>query len=233
MIVFYSEDINGEKGMLDEEDSRHCYKVLRKKEGDNIIVLDGKGGKHLCHIVNVLKNKVAFEITKSETQTLQPHLPTIAISLLKNVRRLEWFLEKVTEIGVGHIQPYISERTVKTNFRADRAKSIIISAMKQSLNTYCPKLTEVNKYADIIDAVEIEQKFICNYHPENPQMIDLLEPDKPSYIFIGPEGDFTENELEMAKNFGFKCVNISHNRLRSETAGIVTSEIVALKNRTS
>lgn len=231
MIVFFSDNINAHLGELNEEDSKHCYKVLRKKEGDKITVLDGKGGIHVCHIQQIEKNKVTFKVIETSNFAPDEYLPNIGISLLKNANRLEWFLEKATEIGVQSIQPLQCQRTLKGKFRIDRAEAIIKSATKQCMRPYLPAVCEVKTFSEIINSCSLEQKFICSYDETHDHLYDRLIPNLTSYILIGPEGDFHENELIKAKDHGWIPVNISNSRLRTETAAITTCQIVALKNR--
>lgn len=233
MIVFYSKDINDNDGRLNAEDARHCYKVLRKKVGDTISVLDGVGHLYHCRITDISRNDVSFEVNSSDFSEREEWYPTISISLLKNTSRLEWCLEKLTEIGIRSVQPMICERTLKDKFRVDRAESIIISATKQSLNPYLPELSQVTSYRAIIENTPSAQKYICHYSDDNPHLYDVIIPDEPCHIMIGPEGDFTDQEMELAKSQGYQSVNISNNRLRTETAGITAAQIVALKNRST
>ena len=231
MIVFYSENINAGVGELSSEDSKHCYKVLRKKTGEYISVLDGKGGIHLCEIEQIEKNRVSFKILESENQEPNVSLPTIGISLLKNTNRFEWFLEKATELGIAGIQPVKCARTLKEKFRKDRAQSIVISAIKQSMRAFLPVVKDLSTIDEVISSVEMEQKYICHYNEENEHLLDVLIPNSPSYILIGPEGDFSDAELRLAVQKGWKMVNISESRLRTETAGITATNIVSIKNR--
>jgi len=231
MIVFYCHNIEGGRGVLNQEDSKHCSKVLRKKVGDKISVFDGKGGVHHSRIIEISRNEVVFTIEKTNVETSPSYLPVIGISILKNTNRLEWFLEKATEIGVESIIPMICDRTLKNKFRKDRAQSIVISAMKQSLRTHLPIVKAEEKFANAISNIHFEQKYICKYDAENPHLYDEIDPGKPSFILIGPEGDFSDKEMILARSLGFKSVNISRSRLRTETAGITACQIIALKNR--
>ncbi|MEE9371810.1 MAG: RsmE family RNA methyltransferase [Saprospiraceae bacterium] len=231
MIVFYSQLINAEFGELSAEDSRHCYKVLRKKIGDNITVLDGKGNIHQCKIIEIERNNVTFTIQSYKHSEPDIYHPTIGMSLLKNTNRFEWFLEKATEIGVQNIQPLECNRTLKGKFRKDRAEAIVISAMKQSMRAYFPILNEVKVIKDVLSNTNYQHKYICHYALGNPHLLDTLQVGIASFILIGPEGDFTDEELSIAHQNGWQQVNISESRLRTETAGITACQIVALKNR--
>ena len=231
MIVFYSEEISDNIGHLSGEDAKHCYKVLRKKEGDFITVLNGKGSICKCLISSISKSTVHFQVKEKEEFAHNQNLPTIGISMLKNQSRLEWFLEKATEIGIASFYPMKCDRTLKGKFRIERAESIVTSAVKQSLRPWKPKVNSDSTFDEIVERTQIEQKFICHFHPDNEHLYDIIDSNKPSIILIGPEGDFTDRELENAKSHGWIQVNISNSRLRTETAGITACQIVALKAR--
>jgi len=231
VIVFYSENLIDNRGELEAEDAKHCYKVLRKKEGDYITVMNGIGSVCNCQIISISKNNVQFRVTESAVHEKSAYEPTIGISLLRTSSRLEWFLEKATEIGVNTIIPFHSARTVKGKFRIERAQNIVISAIKQSLRPWKPDVQSDQKLRDIIQNVQSKQKYICHYSEENPHLYDSLKVGEESFILIGPEGDFTDEELALAKEYGWLEVNIGKSRLRAETAGITAVQIVAMKNR--
>ena len=230
MIVFYSQNLDESSGNLDEEEARHCIRVLRKKIGDTITVVDGKGGLFQCVIESTTKTVVHFKILEASKEIEPNYLPVLGISLLKNTKRFEWFLEKACEIGVKCIQPIICHRTEKSKIKIERGKSILLTAMKQSLNWHMPELKMPVTFEDYVLRPSDHMKFICQFNPENEQLIDCLELGKSPIILIGPEGDFTNDEIKMATDNGFRKVNISHRRLRTETAGIVATQFVAMKN---
>ncbi len=230
MIVFYSQNIDETTGILHENEAWHCTQVLRKRMNDQITVLDGLGNKYDCMIRSFTKAEVHFDIVKIIREKPISYLPIVAISLLKNTSRFEWFLEKICEIGVKRIQPIICQRTEKLKLRMDRAHTILISSMKQSMRSYLPELKEPMPFGCIIDQVTENHKFICHFDQGNPYLFHTLDKGKPAFLLIGPEGDFTDNELKMAITKGYQPINISKVRLRTETAGIVAAQTIAARN---
>jgi len=218
--------IEKESGItLDEDTSRHVVQVLRMQAGERINLTDGKGSLIQTSIIDAHKKHCTVK-TESVSRT---ELPTrhiaIAISILKNTSRLEWFLEKATEIGVNEIIPLIASRTEKEKFRHDRLQGILISAMLQSQQTWLPMLHQPIDYRLLFKQEEVNantNKFIA--HCEDSVKVDLAEfPsfDPSSIILIGPEGDFTPEEIELAFQHGFQAVSLGRTRLRTETAALV------------
>jgi 16S rRNA (uracil1498-N3)-methyltransferase len=147
----------------------------------------------------------------------------LAIALTKNASRLEWFLEKATEIGVQSITPLITSRTEKKSFKHERGEKIVIAAMKQSLRFHLPILSQAISIEELLESERnlSHNKFVGHYKPENKQLKDSVEKGNSTTILIGPEGDFTENEIVAVTQAGFTSINLGNHRLRTETAGIV------------
>lgn len=221
----------GDRITLDEDTSKHVVQVLRMEVNDQLQLTDGKGSIHLATIVDDHKKKCVVEIN-STTKSPEPSRNiTIGISLLKNSSRFEWFLEKATEIGVRTIIPVICERTEKEKFRLDRQQQIVISAMLQSQQAWLPNLWEPMKYSDYVDQQLPLQSLNLIAHCEKTEKIDLRDiifSNGKLSILIGPEGDFTTSEIEMAVRARFQPVSIGKTRLRSETAGIAA--LILLNN---
>jgi 16S rRNA (uracil1498-N3)-methyltransferase len=217
--------------LLDEDSSRHIIQVLRMKAGQLIRLTDGKGHLLEAAIIDGHKKKCLVEVRRCDFQPRGDRSVTIAISLLKNVNRFEWFLEKATEIGVAHIFPLICERTEKRHLRIDRMQTILISAMLQSLQTWLPELASPIDTGKAIKSAEAARKFIA--HCEEGNRLPLAEvirgPVSSSFILIGPEGDFTVGEIDMALQGGFEPVTLGSTRLRTETAGIVAAAILCAR----
>ena len=230
MIVFYSQNLDESSGTLDNEEARHCMKVLRKKIGDSFTVVDGKGGHFNCIIESTTKTEVYFKIHETYKEIEPDYLPILGISLLKNTKRFDWFLEKACEIGVKSIQPLICHRTEKSKIKMERSNAIILTAMKQSLSWHLPELNIPISFEDFLLPSYDRKKFICHFNLENDHLFDCLNRGESPIILIGPEGDFTPNEIKLATRSGFRTVNISRRRLRTETAGIVATQFVATKN---
>lgn len=215
---------------MSEESSRHIVQVLRMKEKENLLITNGKGNLLTASIINPNKKNAEVQILNtSYNPGLQPGI-IIGISLIKNRNRFEWFLEKATEIGVTAIIPFISDRTEKQQFRHERMKSILVSAMLQSQQTWLPRLQEPLKFSDLIRQVSIQNKFIAHcIQNEKENLSNQTYRDGDSLILIGPEGDFTKEEIEMALQNNYIPVSLGQTRLRTETAGLVAA--VLLNNK--
>lgn len=208
---------------LNEDASKHVIQVLRMKSGEQLQLTNGKGEIVTVEIIS--ENKKATEAKVLTTSNI-PHRVsniTIAISLIKNTNRFEWFLEKVTEIGVSEIIPLLCERTEKQNFRHDRMKNILISAMLQSQQAWLPILHQPIKFAEAIKNAEQQNKFIahCIEGEKQTHTNKPINQSTNQLILIGPEGDFTKREIENAVANNFIPVSLGNTRLRTETAGMV------------
>jgi 16S rRNA (uracil1498-N3)-methyltransferase len=227
---FFQEELDDKYSItLTEETSRHIIQVLRMKAGEQIQLTDGKGKIVTAEIMS--ENKKAAEVKVISTTDISSRKSniTIAISLIKNNSRFEWFLEKATEIGVSAIIPLICERTEKQHFRHDRMKNILISAMLQSQQAWLPLLYEPIKFKDFIKSNSYENKFIA--HCDEQEKVSLPQQSSTSthqLICIGPEGDFTKEEIESAKQNNFLPVSLGETRLRTETAGIVAATLLCI-----
>ena len=216
---------------LDEDTSYHIVQVLRMKTGEQLQLTDGKGNLLTAVILDCHKKHCAVQVIETSYQPPAPRKISIAISLIKNSSRFEWFLEKATEIGINEIIPLICERTVKEKFRFDRMKGICISAMLQSQQTWLPVLHEPVAYDLLFRQEEIAgiaQKFIAHCaDDEKHRLNELLDRSLPSQIIlIGPEGDFSEREIELGSQFNFIPVSLGDTRLRTETAGVVAAALM-------
>lgn len=231
---FYKEQIDISSAItLDEATSKHIGQVLRMRNGEQIQLTDGKGNLYTCNITDNNRKKCTVTVLhKSEIANLKSKI-TIAISLLKNSSRLEWFLEKATELGVSTIVPLICERTEKQSFKMERMQGILISAMLQSRQCWLPELNEPVKFENYaIRKFENTGKFIA--HCENDQTKKQLHTELSTFnsqlILIGPEGDFTRREIELALQNNFIAVALGDTRLRTETAGIVAATLLCTKS---
>jgi 16S rRNA (uracil1498-N3)-methyltransferase len=219
--------------VLDEDTSRHVIQVLRMKKGDRLNLTDGKGNILTTIIEDDHKKHCGVKIEKTHFEEKTSRTVAIGISLLKNANRFEWFLEKVTEIGVNEIIPLICERTEKEKFRHDRLQAILISAMLQSQQCWLPVLHEPVVYELLFRQEEVAntaQKFIAHcIADEKASLSDLVNESLPSQIIlIGPEGDFTKEEVDMALRHHFVPVALGDTRLRTETAGMVAATLLRL-----
>lgn len=218
--------------ILDEDQSKHIIQVLRKQKEDEILLTDGKGLKALAVIVDDHRKRCKVKIASIEKEEERLPKVSIAISLIKNATRFEWFLEKATEVGVNEIIPLICERTEKEKFRSDRLQNILVSAMLQSQQCWLPNLHEPIPLEKILQQNLVGNKFIAHCLPHQKQNLSsfiqhaTFNTQNHTLILIGPEGDFTEKEIEMALNKNFLPVGLGNTRLRTETAGIFASIVL-------
>ena len=228
MHLFYCPDISGTTHVLPEEESKHCIRVLRLKQGDTVHITDGRGNLHECRISEDHPKHCSLEVT---TSTYSPSRGNerlhVAIAPTKNAERLEWFLEKATEIGIDEITPIICEHSERMVLKQARMEKVIISAMKQSLKSWLPKLNQPQEFMEFIRSEIAGQKFIAWCETGKEQHLqELLVPAKDRLILIGPEGDFSSRELAAAVSYGFTPVSLGNSRLRTETAGTVACALI-------
>ena len=226
---FYKEAIQKEDSLigLNEETSRHIAQVLRMQNGEQLQLTDGAGNLFTVEITDNNKKRCTVQIVCSSFQQPSSRKITLAVSLLKNAHRFEWFLEKATEIGITEIVPLICERTEKQHFRHDRMKGILVSAMLQSQQTWLPVLHEPVKFSFFIKQASTAQKFIAHCEEEEKhQLSKKSDCSTAQLLLIGPEGDFTKVEIEDALQHQFIAVSLGDTRLRTETAGVVAATLL-------
>lgn len=234
MHLFYTPDIASDTYSLNEEESNHCNKVLRLKVGDTVHLIDGKGGLYIANITNISKKKVELEIiSKQEGFGKRNHHLHIAIAPTKNIDRLEWFLEKATEIGIDEITPIICDRSERKIVKEERLEKVVTSAVKQSLTAYHPEINAAISFKDFIAKGIADDKLIAHCISENDRntITELIQPHGRYLVLIGPEGDFTPKEIELALQSGFKPVTLGNTRLRTETAGLAACFEINYLNR--
>jgi len=227
MNIFYFPDLVDNQVTLDETESQHAVKVLRLVAGDSIILFDGKGGKYEGEIEQPHHKKCVVNITKKEIISKRPFNLHIAIAPTKMNDRMEWFLEKATEIGIDEITPIICDRSERRTTNHERFEKVLIAAMKQSMNPWLPVLNQQIDFNKFIDSNE--QGFVAHCMDSDKEPLKNLLPAKDAItILIGPEGDFTEDEVATAILRGWEPVSLGDNRLRTETAGLVACHTVNL-----
>lgn len=214
---------------LSEETSKHCIQVLRMKAGAQLQLTNGKGSLYKANIVSEDKKKTVVLIEEQTSIPPSNKKISIAISLLKNTSRFEWFLEKATEIGVSEIQPLICDRTEHTRSRHDRMNGILIAAMLQSQQAWLPVLHEPVAYDVFVKQSTYQQKLIAHCEEDKKQFIKDLPTSNETQILIGSEGDFSPEEIKLALENRYLPVSLGETRLRTETAGIVA--VTILTNR--
>ncbi len=227
-LFFYEHPAFGDGDIpLNEETSRHIVQVLRMKTGEALQLTDGKGNLWTTRITGDHKKKTMV-MAEGHSQLTPPGRQTaIAISLVKNNSRFEWFLEKATEIGINHIVPLLCERTEKQHFRHDRMKAILISAMLQSRQVWMPELQEPVPFKTFVSSNSYAHKFIahCEDGIKN-NLNNAVQKNGSSLLLIGPEGDFTRKEIDLALANNYTPVTLGNTRLRTETAGIVGATLI-------
>lgn len=217
---------------LDEDNSRHAIQVLRMEEGESLHLTDGKGHLITGIITRAHKKHCTVKVQSLQyTEPVQPHL-SIGVSLLKNNSRFEWFLEKATEIGINHIIPLHCSRTERTHFRWDRMNAILISALLQSQQVWLPVLeqpTEVGKLISSTGEDCFRLMAHCMEGDKTPIYRINLSNVKKVQLLIGPEGDFTPEERDLAFENDYHPVGLGHTRLRTETAAVVASTLLRIR----
>ena len=231
MHLFYCPNIEKDR-FLNEEESHHCVKVLRGQLGDTIQVMDGKGSIFICAIEIANHRRVAVKIKKKIESPKPKFQLTIAIAPTKNMDRLEWFLEKATEIGISRIIPILCDKSERKVVKNDRLEKVIISAMKQSMNPHIPIIEELTPVSQLFTREFTGYKMIAHcYNQPKEALKNSYTPNKDVLILIGPEGDFSEKEVERALNANFKAISLGESRLRTETAGLVACHTIQLLNQ--
>lgn len=222
MHLFYSDSIIGNEFVLNEEESKHCVRVLRLQKGDVIYLTDGNGGFYKA-VLNCAEQKkcIASIIEKHLNYGKRNYYLHIAIAPTKNIDRIEWFLEKATEIGIDEITPLLCKRSERTIIKHERLNKIIESAMKQSLKTYYPKLNEMMGFNKFVQSSFDGTSLIAHcMEGEKTLLKEGIPAKSKTLILIGPEGDFTEEEVSFALRNDFKTVSLGESRLRTETAAL-------------
>jgi 16S rRNA (uracil1498-N3)-methyltransferase len=233
MHIFYTPDINSDTYVLSEEESKHCVKVLRLDTGSLLYLVDGKGGFYTAIVADPHPKRTKLKIqSKVENFGKRNHYLHIAIAPTKNIERIEWFLEKATEIGIDEITPIICDRSERKDIKTERLNKVITSAIKQSIKAYHPKLNEAVRFSDFIIKNAQSQKFIAHCMDGGKTTIkEQLIPNSNYLVLIGPEGDFTLEEVGAAVNNNFIPASLGNSRLRTETAALEACFEINFLNR--
>lgn len=211
---------------LSEESSKHCVQVLRMQEDARIDLTNGRGQIFEASITIAHKKNTIVRIQSEKIIPPSTQKITLGISLLKNAVRLEWLLEKATEMGTHTIVPLICERTIHERFKTERMQNILQSAMVQSQQAWLPILSTPTKFEDFINTYSAPQQYIA--HCEDGQKISIKEltPSNDCILLIGPEGDFSPKEIEVALSLQYQAIELGPTRLRTETAGIFALSVL-------
>lgn len=233
MIQFYAPDIAVTR-LLPPEESQHCCRVLRKKEGDEISVVDGRGRRYRCVIVEAHAKHTAVEILDVESEPeRRDYSITLAVAPTKNMDRMEWLLEKSVELGVDRFVPLICQRSERRVIKHERLHKIALSAMNQSLKSRMPQVEEAQSFDKFIAETTTPGRFFGYCHPDLPKQdfLQLYKRGDDVTILIGPEGDFSPEEVEKAIANRFEPVTLGPERLRTETAALYALTATHVVNR--
>jgi 16S rRNA (uracil1498-N3)-methyltransferase len=232
MHIFYTPDILLPEYVLDETESRHCVRVLRLSETDQVTLVDGKGGFYTAEIIDANPKHCRVKIVESKQQVgLRNFRIHIAIAPTKNIERIEWFLEKATEIGIDEVTPLLCRFSERKEVKPDRLEKVMVAAMKQSLKAYLPHLNQLTRFQDFVSKSFSGQKFIAHCDEQHKDLLQKMVALQGDYtILIGPEGDFSSEEISAAISAGFLPVSLGESRLRTETAGLVACHTFHLVN---
>jgi 16S rRNA (uracil1498-N3)-methyltransferase len=228
VILFYQPAIPEGVLHLDEEESRHCVKVLRKNNGDVIHITDGKGSFYDALITKADPRQCGFSLQEKRQQQKKNFSVHIAISPTKNADRIEWFVEKTVELGVDEITLMECDNTERSHLKSSRLHKVAVSAMKQSLKAFLPVINEMTSFPDVLK-MKKGFGYIAYVDASNPLHLQQAAAGfKDALVLIGPEGDFSSEELSLALNSGFQKVTLGKSRLRTETAGMAACHILNL-----
>jgi 16S rRNA (uracil1498-N3)-methyltransferase len=235
MQLFYTPDIDPsyQQYFLNEEESKHCTRVLRLEKGSEVQLIDGRGGLYTALIMDAHPKRTILQINSVLSSfNKRNHYLHIAVAPTKNIERLEWFLEKATEIGIDEISPVICQHSERKEVKIERLNKIITSAIKQSVKAYHPVLNEPLSYHQFLKKTFEGQKFIAHCEKSDKVTLQAEIVKQGRYlILIGPEGDFTPAEIDEALQNGFKPITLGESRLRTETAALEACFEVNFLNR--
>ena len=233
MQLFYAPDIKGNEYVLNEEDSRHCVKVLRLRAGDTITITDGVGHFYYSTIQEADQKATRVHVEEvAESRKQWPFQLHLAMAPTKNMNRTEWALEKITELGVDTITPILCEHSERKIVKPPRMERVVTAAMKQSLKAWYPELEQMVGFKDFIKRSFPGEKYIAYIDEKyNEHISELYNSGSDAVILIGPEGDFSREEVHMAVQYGFKPVSLGKSRLRTETAAIAACHTFHLLNQ--
>ena len=216
MNIFYTPGVGRKYYTLDEQESKHCIKVLRKTKGDRLILVNGTGGWFEAEIINPDPKKCSVEIVR-ETQQYgkRDYYLHLAVAPTKNIDRFEWMIEKATEIGVDEITPLLCDHSERKQINIERLEKIMVSAMKQSVKAYLPALNNLTTFDTFSSLVTDAKKFIAHCDEGSKKLLfKQVNPSERVIVLIGPEGDFSPDEISKARQRGFSEVSLGNSRLR-------------------
>ncbi len=233
MQLFYAPEITTPLYTLPEEESGHCVRVLRLKEGDSLHITDGRGTLYRAVVEEAHHKHCTIRIVEEHPEwEKRPYSLTIAVAPTKNIDRIEWFVEKATECGIDRIVPILCDHSERKVVKTERLEKIAASAMKQSLKAYMPKVEPLTPIKDVLSEPFEGVKLIahCEEDMERIFMGDVIHKGENVVVLIGPEGDFSPKEIEAARKAGFVEISLGNSRLRTETAALAAAMFTAFVN---
>lgn len=228
---FYQPDI--ELGELTRDDTQHAVRVLRMSEGDALWLMDGRGTFYRAEITIASNHRCAFRVVETlpQKRAWQGHLH-LAVAPTKLNDRMEWLAEKATEVGLDEMSFLDCQFSERRTLKTERIGKIVVAAMKQSRKAWIPGVNEMQSFAGFVSAERAGQKFICHcYDEEKPFLLDVLRPGEDATVMIGPEGDFSLDEVRLAEAHGYRAVSLGRSRLRTETAALVAVHLMQIRNQ--
>lgn len=230
MQLFYQPDAESNP-FLGEDESRHCVKTLRLTKGAEIDVTDGAGKRYKCVIEKADPRRCTFRIIETYTEPPRPYWIHLAVAPTKNVDRIEWLVEKAVELGIDQFSFFISQHSERRMLKTDRLEKIAIAAMKQSLQLYRPVIDPILDFKTVL-TLKADQRYIAHLPEHEPvaSLIKTAQAGGTTMLLIGPEGDFSANEIQQAVEKGFQMVTLGSTRLRTETAALAACHTIHLVN---
>ncbi|MBQ4499613.1 MAG: 16S rRNA (uracil(1498)-N(3))-methyltransferase [Alistipes sp.] len=234
MQLFYAPEITIPRYTLPEEESKHCLRVLRMELGDELHLTDGRGTMYRCKVVDANAKRCTVEVVERiDNYEPLPYRLTMAVAPTKNIDRFEWFLEKATEVGITEIYPIECDHSERRQIKLDREQKVITAAVKQSLKAYHPTLHPLTDLRTLLTMEFDGEKYIAHCNDtlgEREYLGKLIKKGGNVLILIGPEGDFSPEEITFALRNGFKPISLGKQRLRTETAAVIATVITATVN---
>ncbi|WP_020607402.1 16S rRNA (uracil(1498)-N(3))-methyltransferase [Spirosoma spitsbergense] len=235
MHLFYQPGVDSPDAVnfLTEDDSRHAIRTLRLGVGEVIAVTDGNGNRHTAVITQADGRRCQFRITDTQTTHLRSFSIRICVAPTKNMDRIEWFVEKAVEIGIERISFFFGQHSERRVLKLERLEKIAIAAMKQSLQSFLPRLDEAVSFGELLKTVDEPQRFLAHLPANEPPspLANMATPNGQYAVLVGPEGDFSEKELQQAVDAGFRMVMLGTNRLRTETAALTACQLLNFINQ--
>ena len=234
MQLFYAADFTAPEYTLSEEESRHAVRVLRLHCGDTLHITDGRGSLYRCEVLSESPKHCTVRVVEAQHNFEPlPYSLTMAVAPTKNIDRYEWFLEKATEIGVTRFVPLITEHSERRTIKHERELKVITAAVKQSLKAYHPELTAETAFRSVVTAPFEGRKFIAhcgNAVVSKSYLASTLQRGDSAMVLIGPEGDFSPEEVQLAVANGFEEITLGTQRFRTETAAVMAAAMVSIVN---